>query len=141
MAGVMKRVDRSNLEPWRQRLGSVVDKRILSGLEITKASEEVGKSRDYISNLVNSTKSNPPVELFIKICEKLGVSPAYIIDGDDTSVLREEIVKLVLEADSRTLERLGQVLEWAEADRESELQKQLPAPSDDQSAPREPSDT
>lgn len=101
-------------EPWRKRLAKAFKDR--PDIEITKFSVEVGKNRDYVSRLINAGTANPPPGLFAEICQRLGVSVAYIISGEDDSAERDRIVREVLDADPAKLRRIRRALDLFDDD-------------------------
>jgi len=107
-------MDFDEFERWRQRMAKAFDER--RDIEITKFSVELGKSRDYISRLIKLGTANPSPSLFVEICERLGVSPAYIISGEDETAERDLIVRRVLDADTATLRRVKRALDLFEED-------------------------
>jgi transcriptional regulator with XRE-family HTH domain len=111
-------MDMSEFEPWRQRLAEAFASK--QGVEITKFSLEIGKNRDYMRRLIKDGTANPTPSLLIEICEKLDVSAAYIISGNEPSDAKDQIARRILEADSATLRRVSQVLDLLEADQKPE---------------------
>lgn len=85
-------------------------------VEITKFSEEIGKNRDYIGRLIKLGTANPSPTLFTQICEKLGVSPAYIISGEGSTEERDAVVKRILDADIATIRRVSRALDLFDED-------------------------
>ena len=101
-------------EPWRSRMAIAVADR--PDIEVTKFSTELGKHRDYISRLIKDGTANPSPSLFKEICERLGVSPAYIMSGEDASEERDRVVRRVLDADVATIRRISRALDLFEED-------------------------
>lgn len=99
-------------EPWRQRLAKAFEDR--PDINITKFSTDLDKSRDYISRLIKLGTANPSPTLFVEICDKLGVSPAYIISGEIETSERDKVVRRVLDADTETLRRVIRALDLFE---------------------------
>lgn len=96
-------------EPWRKRMAKAfADK---PNLEVTKFSKELGKNRDYVRRLIKDGTAHPSPTLFIEICDKLEVSPAYIISGDEPSDMKDKVARRVLEADTETLRRVVGMLD------------------------------
>lgn len=103
-----------DFEPWRVRMAKAFEDR--PDIEITKMSLELGKSRDYMSRLIKLGTANPSPTLFVEICERLGVSPAYIISGNDTTQERDQVVRRILDADLATIRRVNRALDLFEED-------------------------
>lgn len=101
-------------EPWRVRMAKAFEDR--PDIEITKFSLELGKSRDYVGRLIKVGTANPSPSLFSEICERLGVSPAYIISGEGPSDERDRIVRRILDADQATLRRISRALDLFDED-------------------------
>lgn len=101
-------------EPWRRRLALAFDSR--PDVEVTKFSLELGKSRDYITRLIRLGTANPSPTLFLEICDRLGVSAAQIISGEDVSAERDRIVRRVLDADAATIRRISRTLDLFDDD-------------------------
>ena len=110
-------MDFDEFEPWRKRMAQAFASR--PDVEITKFSTDIGKSRDYIGRLINLGTANPPPTLFIEICARLGVSPAYIITGEDVTSATEErdqVVRRVMDADLTTIRRISRALDLFDED-------------------------
>lgn len=101
-----------DFEDWRMRLKQAFEDR--PDIEITKLSVELGKSRDYITRLIKIGTASPSPSLLIEICDRIGVSPAYIIAGEDASSERDKIVRRILDADESTLRRVSRALDLFE---------------------------
>lgn len=107
-------MDVDEFEPWRKRFAEAFDAR--PDIDITKFSLEIRKNKDYISRLIRRGTANPAPNLFIEICEKLGVSPGYIISGETATESREAIVRRILEASPNELQRITQLLDLLQPD-------------------------
>ena len=99
-------------EPWRVRMAKAFADR--PDVEITKLSIDIGKNRDYIRRLIKDGTANPSPSLFLDICQRIGVSPAYIMSGEDASEERDRVVRRVLDADAATIRRISRALDLFE---------------------------
>lgn len=107
-------MDLDHFEPWRKRMALAFQQR--PDIEITKFSEEIGKNRDYIRRLIKDGTANPSPTLFIEICDRLGISAAYVISGEQQSDERDRIARRILEADPETLRRVDRALDLFDSD-------------------------
>ena len=103
-----------DFEPWRERMAKAFADR--PDIEITKFSMELGKHRDYVTRLIKDGTANPSPSLFKEICERLGVSPAFIMTGEDADEERGRVVRRVLDADAATIRRISRALDLFEED-------------------------
>ncbi len=102
-------MDRKDFEPWRERLAQAFDAH--PEIQITKFSIDLNVNKDYISRLIRRGTASPSPSLLIEICEKIGVSPAYIISGEKPSETKEQVIKRILESDEKTFGRIQQLLD------------------------------
>lgn len=108
-------MDFDDFEPWRKRMAQAFKDK--PEIEITKFSQELGKSRDYVGRLINLGTANPSPTLFAEICERLGVSAAYVISGEDDSAKeRDRVVRRILDADLSTIRRVSRALDLFDED-------------------------
>ena len=103
-------MDFDEFEPWRKRLAEAFEAK-RHEIQITKFSEELGLHRDYIRRLITDGTASPDPNLFIRICDKLGVSSAYIISGDKPSSEKERIARKILEADDEKLRKIERAID------------------------------
>lgn len=95
-----------NIEPWRERLLEEITK---TGVKITELSVSLGKDRDYISRVVHKGTGNPSPSLFLEICQLVGTSAGYILEGKKLSDNVSATIDAVLSTDAVTAERLDEI--------------------------------
>lgn len=100
-------------EDWRLRLREAFAARPDIQLQAFSV-DRLGKNRDYVNRLVNLGTANPSPSLLLKICAELDLSPGWVLDGDNTSQERDEVVRRVLDADAATIRRIKRALDLFE---------------------------
>lgn len=78
------------IRDWRARLQEAIDR---DGRSLRRICIDAGMKPDFLSQLMRNGK-DPLVGNFLKICDSLNVSPAYILTGARMDTEGEKLLRL-----------------------------------------------